>query len=152
MPDQSPATEHDRRARELHKWFCQETGQELRLTMAVLRRWIDWLMAGHNGPELAKVIRYLKREISRGKRNHGALSLHSLLDIETFEKDLGLASMASSGKLDPERRLAPPPDAAPKPPQARHVAAADQPISYVVTEAGKAALEEIRRLRKELKP
>jgi hypothetical protein len=67
---------------------------------------VDWLLAGHNGPELKRVIVYLRRQISANKRNHGALTLNSLLDITNFEKDLGLATMASSGKLDPEAALA----------------------------------------------
>ena len=74
--------------------------------MDTLTRWVDWLLAGHNGPELKKVIVYLRRQISAQKRNHGSLSLGSLLDITNFEKDLGLAQMASSGKMDPEAALA----------------------------------------------
>lgn len=96
----------DQRARALHAWFCTATGQRLPLRMDTLTRWMDWLLAGHNGPELKKVILYLRRQISAGKRNHGSLSLGSLLDIPNFEKDLGLADMVSRGKMDPEAALA----------------------------------------------
>jgi hypothetical protein len=143
-------TEYDQRARALHAWFCQETGQPLPLHMRTLTMWVDWLLAGHNGRELARVIRYLRREISAGRRNHGSLTLRSLLDIDTFEKDLGLAMMAGSGALDPERRLAPPPDATPAQRPAPAASPATAPTTQV-TEAERAErLKELERLKSEL--
>ncbi len=100
----------DSRARTLHDWFCRSTGQQVPLRMPMLTAWIDWLLAGHNGPEMALVIRYLRREIAAGRRNPGSVALRHLLDIETFEKDLGLAQMHKAGGFDPEKRLTAPPD------------------------------------------
>lgn len=99
------------RARALHEWYCQSTGQVIPLRMDLLVRWVDWFAWGHSGPELAAVIRYLRHQVSQGKRNPGSLKLSSLLDVTKFEEDLGLAQMARSGKLDPEARLAPLPEA-----------------------------------------
>jgi hypothetical protein len=103
----------DQRARALHAWFCTATGQEIVLRMTTLTAWIDWLLAGHNGPEMAKVIRYLRREVAAGRRNPGCLSLRQLLDVDSFEKDLGLALMHAAGGFDPDKKLSAPPDAVP---------------------------------------
>lgn len=106
------STELDTRARALHEWFCQVTGQQLPLRMELLTRWIDWLQAGHNGPQLKTVLLYLRKQIASNKRNPGALKLSSLLDITKFEEDLGLAQSARSAFADPESRLPAPPDGA----------------------------------------
>jgi len=91
----------------LHDWFCVNTGQKYRLDFARLLAWENWLLVGHNGKELSLVVRYLKRQISENRRNHGSLSLARILDLENFEKDLGLAQMASSGRLRTDRKLEP---------------------------------------------
>lgn len=104
-PDTEP------RARALHAWFCDQTGQKIPLSMDRLLRWQEWMVAGHNGPELRKVIIYLRKQINAGKRNDGSLKLSNILRIEQFEEDLGLATMSKSGFLDPEKRIAKPPDA-----------------------------------------
>lgn len=143
--------ELDSRARTLHDWFCRSTGQQVPLRMPMLTAWIDWLLAGHNGPEMALVIRYLRREIAAGRRNPGSLALRHLLDIETFEKDLGLAQMHKAGGFDPEKRLAAPPDAGsvatPTPAPIEPPAAVIQPVpsSDAARAARIAQLEELKR-------
>lgn len=102
------------RARALHAWFEGVTGQTIPLRMDRLLMWEAWLVAGHSGPELRKVMTYLRTQISKGKRNEGCMKLSSLLDVTKFEEDLGLALMSKSGFLDPERKIAAPPDAKPK--------------------------------------
>jgi hypothetical protein len=99
------------RAKALHNWFCGEMRVTIAWSMEWLRRWTEWLAAGFNGPQLRQVIQYLKREISMGKRNQGALALTNLLNPEVFQKDLNLAEMIKSGAMDPDRKLAAPPDA-----------------------------------------
>jgi hypothetical protein len=80
-------------------------------SMEWLRRWTEWMAAGYNGPQLRQVIAYLKREISMNKRNVGSLALGNLLNPETFGKDLTLCQMTAAGSLDPDKKLAAPPDA-----------------------------------------
>jgi hypothetical protein len=105
-------TAQDRATRvaNLHAWFCAETGQQLPLTMDLIFRWENWLAAGHNGPELRKVILYLRREIEAQRRRPGCLKLRNLLNVETFEDDLGLYQMDRAGKMSSEARIANPPD------------------------------------------
>jgi hypothetical protein len=101
----NPSTELDTRARAIHDWWNQATGQDARLTMPVLRMWIDLLQLGYNGPDIKRVLNYLRREITNGKRQPGALALRNFLLIENFEKDLALANQQRAGTLDPNRRL-----------------------------------------------
>jgi len=99
------AREFERRAIALHEWFCNATGQNLPWSMAWRFRWEAWLAAGYNGVALRRVILYLRREISAGRRNYGSLKLINLLNVETFESDLGLVDMKKSGKFDVDVKL-----------------------------------------------
>jgi hypothetical protein len=105
-------TAQDRQTRiaNLHAWFCGETGQQLPLTMDLIFRWETWLAAGHSGPELRKVLLYLRREIEAQRRRPGCLKLRNLLQVETFEDDLALYQMDRAGKMSSETRIANPPD------------------------------------------
>ncbi len=117
--------------------------------MQTLTAWIDWLLAGHNGPEMALVIRYLRREVSAARRNPGCLALRQLLNLENFEKDLGLAQMHKAGGFDPERRLSAPPDLSRLPTVAVAPVtadpAADSPVEESVRVARIAQLEALKR-------
>src|SRR5580698_432900 len=93
------------RARALHEWFCQTTGQNLPWSMVWLFRWEKWLAAGFNGPQLRRVFLFLRRQIAEGKRNLGAAALMNLLDTETFEKDLGLVDMKKAGTMDVDKKI-----------------------------------------------
>ena len=95
------------RAIALHKWFCSATSQNIPWSTTWRFRWEAWLFAGHNGTELRRVILYLRREISERRRNYGALKLVNLLNVETFEGDLGLVEMKKAGKFDTEVKLPP---------------------------------------------
>jgi hypothetical protein len=95
------------RARDLHDWYNREMGTKIKWTMEWSRRWVEWLAAGHNGPELKQVIQYLRREFASNRRNVGSLALQNLLNVETFEKDLSLAQMTAKGALDPDKRVTP---------------------------------------------
>jgi len=103
------------RAKELHAWFNANMGTQYAWSTTWLHRWIEWLSYGHNGPELVKVIKFLRKEISTGKRNIGSLNLVNLLNHDVFEKDLAQAQMVTSGKLDPDQKLTRPPDTTPQP-------------------------------------
>jgi hypothetical protein len=98
----SPSPEPSReRIQSLHQWYCAAMGTPLPLNMAFERYWFDWLSAGYNGPQLRKVMNYLRRQIAAQKRNEGALKLSNLLNPETFAEDLALAGAS----FDPEKRL-----------------------------------------------
>ena len=99
------------RAKALHAWFCKETGQNLPWTTVWAFRWEVWLAAGFNGPQLRSVILYRRRQIAEGKRHARSLTLLNLLEPESFQADLGLIQMRKSGKLDPDSKIALPPDA-----------------------------------------
>ena len=97
------------RAQALHQWFCTATGQQLPWSMPWLFRWEAWLAAGFNGPQLRRVILYLRREINENRRNYGSLKLINLLNVETFESDLGLVDMKKAGKFNVDVKLPLPP-------------------------------------------
>lgn len=101
----------DSQARQLHEWYCTVTRQKIPLRMDTLLQWSDWIQMGYSGSDMQKVLRYLQGQIRANKRNHGALSLRQLLNLENFEKDLGLAQMASGGFLHEDARVTAPPDA-----------------------------------------
>lgn len=100
----------EKRAKALHEWFCKETGQNLPWTVVWRFRWEQWLSAGFNGHQLRRVILFLRRQISEGKRQLGALKLMNLLDVESFQADLGLVDMKKAGKLDVDARIGLAPD------------------------------------------
>jgi hypothetical protein len=116
------------------------------LRMDTLNRWIDWLLSGHNGPELAQVLRYLRREVAAGRRNPGALKLSCLLDPARFEEDLMLARATRSGRLDPDAAIERPPDAPARTPKAPPPAAP----AAINSPAAEAALEQLRKLKTQL--
>jgi len=109
MPTAPAPKTTEQRARELHAWFCANTDQPLPLTMDRLMTWEHWLARGHNGPELAKVIKYLRRAIDRCERRQGSLKFSNLIaDVDRFEEDL-CQVIAMENKT--RRPLTPLPDA-----------------------------------------
>ncbi len=96
----------------LHAWYSRNV-MPMRLTPEVERLWWGWLQAGYNGNDLRDVIRYIRRQISFGKRNEGALKLSNLiapgeLGFVGFDQDLGLAR--SGANRDTRRKLEAAPD------------------------------------------
>ncbi len=91
-----------------HQFYCQLTGQSLRLGFDRERQWYEWLRAGFTLEDLRRVILYLQREIREGRRNVGALKLSNLLQPDRFEEDFNIRSV----RLSPP---APPPSPAPVP-------------------------------------
>lgn len=106
-------TDYDTRARKIHEWWNKSTGQNARLTMVILRGWMDLLIAGHNGQEVRRVLVYLLKEIRNNRRQRGSLALQNFLLIENFEKDLALANMESNDVLNPDRRIPASPESQP---------------------------------------
>ena len=80
----------------LHEWY-QANVMDVPLRPEVERLWFEFFRQGYNGHQLAHVIRYLRQQIARDKRNPGALKLTSLLErsedgsLLKFAEDLGLA-------------------------------------------------------------
>jgi len=136
--DVKPEKTREQRARELHDWFCKNTNQPLPLTMDRLMMWEQWLARGHNGHELAKVIRHLRREIDRGKRHSGALKFSNLIaNVDRFEEDL---CMVISLENQTRRPLTPLPDAVAAP-----VALAVQTARKVISDEDIPDLESRRK-------
>jgi hypothetical protein len=84
----------------------------LRLTPEVERLWWEWFRAGYNGTDLRDVIKYIRRQISLGKRNEGALKLTNLIQRSEagfigFDQDLGLSRARANLSVD--KRLEPAP-------------------------------------------
>jgi hypothetical protein len=79
----------------LHAWY-EANVMKMRCTPEVERLWFQFCKAGYNGQQLKRVILYLRREINRGKRNNGSLSISSMLrpdeaGVLRFSIDLGLS-------------------------------------------------------------
>ena len=87
-----------------HRFYCQWTGQTLRLGFDRERQWYEWLRAGFTLEDLRRVLGYLQREIREGRRNVGALKLSNLLQPDRFEEDLNIRRV----RLEPPPRPQPP--------------------------------------------
>lgn len=126
----------------------------LRLTPEVERLWFEWLKAGYNGNDLRDVIRYIRRQISMGKRNEGALKLSNLFTRSEggflkFDEDLALARARANLSVD--KRLEAAPDGGSQKPEvgsqnrsAEHCSATRNP------EREQAALEALQKAKREL--
>jgi hypothetical protein len=90
--------------RELHKLYCQCTGQNLSLRFDRERLWYQFLRAGFNAADLRRVISYLEKEIRATRRNIGALKLSNLLQLDRFEEDLNISRVRLKA---PVQRLKP---------------------------------------------
>jgi hypothetical protein len=95
----------------LHEWFAENV-LAVRLTPERERRWFAYFKQGFTEGDLREVIVYLRRQITAGKRNQGALKLENLLkysdedgNFSDFENDLALAQT----ELLRGRKLAPAP-------------------------------------------
>jgi hypothetical protein len=154
----APAPSNDVRDRieRLHAWY-RENVLDLPLTPEIERRWLAFCKQGFNGLQLARVIRWLRIQISQGRRNPGALKLTVLLDwsedgsLLRFAEDYALATAAFGQRLDPDRRLSPLPDgegaAEPRPAPVREPAV--RPVSDPAAAA--AALAALKRFQETLR-
>jgi hypothetical protein len=87
-----------------HQFYCQLTGQTLRLAFDRERMWFELLRAGYTLDDMRAVITYLLREIREHRRNVGALKLSNLLQPDRFEEDLQISRVrlrASAGNSSP---------------------------------------------------
>jgi hypothetical protein len=142
----------------LHAWY-RDNVMDVPLVPELERRWLAFIRQGYNGRQLARVIRWLRMEIARGRRNPGSLKLTVLLDwsedgsLVRFAEDHALACAAFGERLDPDRRLTslPPGEGAsesPARPQPSRGAAVDRPVSDPAAAA--AALAQLKRFRESL--
>jgi len=83
---------------QLHRTYCQLTGQNLTLRFDRERLWYEWLRAGFTLPDLSQVVGYLQKEIRHARRNVGALKLSNLLQLDRFEEDLNISRV----RLNPQ--------------------------------------------------
>src|SRR5512147_1337046 len=88
-----------------HQFYCQLTGQSLRLGFDRERQWYEWLRAGFTLEDLRRVIVYLQREIREGRRNVGALKLSNLLQPDRFEEDYHIRRVRLEPPPPPVRQL-----------------------------------------------
>jgi hypothetical protein len=100
-------TETETQIRDLHQWYCERTGLKTKLCFSQ-RLWFDMLRSyDHNGTALRAdaelIIRHLKREISRDKRNLGALKPINFLQPDNFDADLAVAKLARDTGRKPHR-------------------------------------------------
>jgi hypothetical protein len=91
-----------------HHYYCQLTGQALRLGFDRERQWYEWLRAGFTLEDLRRVILYLQREIREGRRNVGALKLSNLLQPDRFEEDLHIRRVRLEPLPRPPVQTSPP--------------------------------------------
>jgi hypothetical protein len=77
--------------KDIHRLYCQLTGQQLTLRYDRVRLWFEFLRAGFAAHQLQRVVRYLQKEIRAGRRNVGALKLSNLLQLDRFEEDLNIS-------------------------------------------------------------
>lgn len=82
---------------ELHAWYCERTGLQTKLFFSQ-RLWYD--LAKSYSFDFAQLradcellVRYLKRELAREKRNIGALKLSNFLQPDNFDADLAIAKL-----------------------------------------------------------
>ncbi len=90
---------HEKTISELHVWYCQRTGVQTKLCFSQ-RLWHDRLRdydydAGKLRADADLIIRHLKREIAREKRNLGALKPQNFLQPDNFDADLAIARLAT---------------------------------------------------------
>jgi len=79
--------------KDIHRLYCQLTGQQLTLRYDRERLWFEFLRAGFAPHHLQRVVRYLQKEIRAGRRNVGALKLSNLLQLDRFEEDLNISQV-----------------------------------------------------------
>jgi hypothetical protein len=89
---------------QLHRTYCQLTGQNLTWRFDREPLWLDFHRAGFTLADLTQVVRYLQTEIRHTRRNVGALKLSNLLQLDRFEEDLNISRV----RLRPEPPPKPP--------------------------------------------
>jgi hypothetical protein len=102
-------TETETKIAELHAWYCRRTRLDTKLCFAQ-QLWFDRLRdyeydAAKLRADCDLIIRYLKRELAREKRNIGALKLANFLQPDTFDADLALAKLTARGQRSGVRKI-----------------------------------------------
>jgi hypothetical protein len=89
----------------LHAAYVKGTGLELRLDHARECVWGYWMAAGFTMQDLLLVIGYIRKGISKGERNLGALRFRNMIGmIDYFEEDLAMAKKALTARARPASR------------------------------------------------
>lgn len=120
----------------LHRLYCQLTGQQLSLRFERQRLWFEFLRAGFDAEALQRVVRYLQKQIRAGRRNVGALKLSNLLQLDRFEEDLNLIHIRLQPPASPPAKKTEPPPLS---------SAEEQRLRQEATAALRRFREELRR-------
>ena len=120
----------------LHRLYCQLTGQQLSLRYERQRLWFEFLRAGFDADALQRVVRYLQKQIRAGRRNVGALKLSNLLQLDRFEEDLNLIHIRLQSPASPPAKKTETPPLSP---------AQEQRLRQEATAALRRFREELRR-------
>ncbi len=96
------------RINDLHCWYCKRTGLNTKLCFSE-RLWFDRLRDYSYDESALRIdceliVRYLKREIARDKRNLGSLKLSNFLQPDEFDSNLALARFSKQKTSNVERR------------------------------------------------
>src|SRR5262247_1920506 len=81
---------------QLHRTYCQLTGQNLSLHLERHRWWSLFVHAGFTQADLVQVVRYLQKQICLNRRYVGALKLSNLLQLDRFEEDLHISRVRTN--------------------------------------------------------
>lgn len=90
-------SDHEAAITELHAWYCERTGLQTKFFFSQ-RLWHDRLRdynydAAALRADAELIVRYLKREVARDKRNIGSLKLINFLQPDNFDADLAIARL-----------------------------------------------------------
>jgi hypothetical protein len=89
----------DANIQQLHAAYCQATGFDLPLRFDRQRTWFDFEKAGFTKEDLLLVVKWVRRQFSRGN-GYGPTSLRfsTLLQLDYFEEKLMLARQELLGR------------------------------------------------------
>ncbi len=108
------------RIQQVHALYGQLTGQRVSLRFDRERLWYELFQAGFSETHVQRVIRYLQREIREGRRNVGALKLSNLLQLDRFEEDLNISTVALYAPKATKPPVQPGPPTSPQQREAAH--------------------------------
>lgn len=90
----------------IHKQYCCLTGLQVPYTMTQHFMWESFLAAGFTEPDLAVVVRHLKKKIREGKRPKESLLPRNIIQrIDFFGEDLAIAKAEAKPRETPRQEI-----------------------------------------------